>query len=132
MNTNLFTLIAAWVAVVGCSGMALFQFSLALGAPLGAAAWGGKYKRLPEKLRVGSLFAVGIFVFGAICILEKANILVLLQTQRTVSLVIWILAIVFALSAIANVMSPSKVERRTMTPIAIILSVSCFIVALGL
>ena len=51
--------VAAWVAAVGCVGLAGFQLLLALGAPLGRMAWGGKHARLPTALRLASLLGDG-------------------------------------------------------------------------
>ena len=44
---------AAGVCVL-LGGLAVFQALLALGAPLGAFAWGGQHRVLPTRLRVGS------------------------------------------------------------------------------
>ena len=45
--TAYFIKIAAGIAAVGFAGMTVFQLLLALGAPIGHMAWGGKYKKLP-------------------------------------------------------------------------------------
>ena len=49
----------AVAAAAGFLAIAAFQAALALGAPLGRAAWGGIHARLPVKLRIASAFAVG-------------------------------------------------------------------------
>ena len=71
MNTMI-TQIAAIVAAIGFFGLLCFQILLALGFPLGKAAWGGKYKKLPPGFRIASLFSAGIMVFASIFVLEKA------------------------------------------------------------
>jgi hypothetical protein len=50
---------------VAAIGLAVFQLGLALGAPLGNAAWSGTIPgRLPVRLRVGSLAAALIWSFA--------------------------------------------------------------------
>lgn len=45
---------AAAVAAAGFAGIAGFEVALALGAPLGRAAWGGTHVYLPTGLRIAS------------------------------------------------------------------------------
>ena len=52
MNTSI-TPTAAVVAT-GLAGIAVFQIALAIGAPLGQAAWGGAQTEAPTRLRFGS------------------------------------------------------------------------------
>ena len=124
--------IAAIVAVSGFAGMACFQILLALGLPLGMAAWGGRYRILPKGLRWASLGAVGIFIFGALCVLEKAQVVSVLNWADGAAVVVWVLAVFFSLNVLGNIFSKSKYERYIMTPVALILSLMCFIVAIGI
>jgi hypothetical protein len=65
--------IAAIVAV-GFLGMSAFQAALALGAPLGHAAWGGAYDgQLPMGLRIVSGVAGGVCVLAALIMLGRAG-----------------------------------------------------------
>ncbi|GAG16727.1 unnamed protein product, partial [marine sediment metagenome] len=68
-------LITAIIACVLFVLISVFQILLVLGLPFGRAAFGGKYERLPTNLRIISLIAVGIFIFGIIVILERAGII---------------------------------------------------------
>lgn len=53
--------VAALVAVFLLAVIALFQLALALGAPLGAAAWGGRHRAvLPMRLRIASGVAASV------------------------------------------------------------------------
>lgn len=55
-------IIATLLAVFILSLLSLFQLSLALGAPMGKFAWGGKYKVLPRNLRIGSIY-LSLFIW---------------------------------------------------------------------
>lgn len=122
--------IAAWLAVSGFSGLIVFQLLLVLGFPLGHMAWGGRYKRLPPFLRIGSLISALLLLFGALCILERAGISSVLNWPDGVNNIAWFLMILFGVSTLANYRSQSNMERVVMTPIALLLCCLCFIVAL--
>src|SRR5438067_7966530 len=64
---------AAAAAATGFSLLATFQLLLALGAPLGHAAWGGAQERLPSGLRIASAFAAVVFVVAALMVLSRAG-----------------------------------------------------------
>lgn len=125
------TRIAAWIAVAGFSGMIIFQALLALGAPMGKTAWGGRHSKLPVSLRLGSLLAVGIYVFGSFCVLEKAGLLITFDKPVLTGVFVWILAGIFGLSFTGNLLSKSKLEKTIMIPVSLVLCVTCFVVAAG-
>src|ERR1700686_1523099 len=56
---------AAVIAAIGFTAAAAFQVALALGAPLGMAAWGGRQRVLPGALRLASAGAAVILVAAA-------------------------------------------------------------------
>jgi hypothetical protein len=121
---------AAVVAAIGFLAIALFQLALALGAPLGRAAWKGSHVRLPRGLRIASAFAVVFWVLAALVVLGRAGL------ASPLSLPIarwgtWILVGLLPLGAVMNVASPSKWERFVWGPVALILAVLCFVVARG-
>ncbi len=120
---------AAWIATVGFAGLTVFHLLLAAGAPLGRLAWRGKYVRLPLSLRMASLFSAGLLVFGAICVLERTGVIELLGQPRIVGATVWTLAVIFGLSAMGNVLSGGKLEKRVMTPVALTLCLACLAVA---
>jgi len=53
--------------------IAVFQLAIALGAPLGRAAWGGAHVRLPPNLRVASAVAAVIWMVAALLVLDRAG-----------------------------------------------------------
>ncbi len=125
---------AAIIAGVGIALITVFQISLALGAPAGAAAWGGKYPGvLPTRLRVASGFVgvifyplVFFFVLDAGAVVETG-----LADGSYAKWFLWILAGLFTLGALTNFASKSRVERFW-GPVALIIAVCCGIIAIGL
>lgn len=124
------THIAAWVAIIGFAGMAVFQLLLVLGAPLGHLAWGGHHRRLPGWLRIGSLLAVGIYAFGILCVLEQMDWAAVLGSPALADGTLWAMAGLFGLSTVGNLASRSPLERRVMTPVALVLAAACVVLAL--
>ncbi len=125
---------AAIVAGVGVAFITIFQVALALGAPAGAAAWGGSYPGvLPTRLRVASGFVGAIFYPVIFFFILDAGGVVdtgLAEGSFTKGL-LWILAGLFTLGALANFASKSKVERLW-GPVALIIALCCVIIAIGL
>ncbi len=125
------TQIAAWIAIAGFFGMIIFQSLLALGAPMGKAAWGGHYRKLPASLRLASLVAVDIYIFGSFCVLEKAGLLITFNKPVLSEVFTWILVGIFGLSFLGNLLSESKLEKSIMIPVSLLLCAACFVVAAG-
>jgi hypothetical protein len=122
--------IAALVAATGFFGLMCFQILLALGFPLGQAAWGGKYRKLPPGLRIASLFSAGIIAFTSILVLEKANVFSVFNSPTIVTYGVWIFTAFLGLNTIGNFISRSKWEKRIMTPVSLILGLLCLTVAI--
>ena len=121
-------------AVVACGILgllALFQIALALGAPLGEFAWGGKAKVLPAKLRIGSIVSVLLYAVIAIIFLERAEITHFVGSVAAVHVAAWVVFGYFVLGVLMNAVSRSKRERFTMTPVTIVLPTLALIVALS-
>lgn len=123
--------LAAWVAAIVFALMAGFQLLLAFGLPWGHLAWGGEYRILPAKFRFASFLATMLFSFGITAVLERAHIEYFFNRPDVIAIVVWAYAGLFALSTIGNLLSTSTFERRVMTPVAIILVITCVIVAIG-
>jgi hypothetical protein len=69
--------LAAVLAVVLVAVIGVFQIALALGAPLGSAAWGGRHEgALPMRLRVASgVPAIVVYPFIALYTLASADLI---------------------------------------------------------
>ena len=115
---------AAVVVWVLLAALALFQIALVLGAPLGRFAWGGGSTVLPTRLRVGS--AVSVLVYAVIAWVVAGSV-----DDEGSALGIWVLTGYFALGVALNAASRSRPERLVMTPVALLLALSCLVIALG-
>lgn len=118
------TTISAWIAITGFTIMSVFQFALAAGAPFGEAAWGGKHRVLPTRLRIASAVSIIIFLLGIACVLETAHIVTTLNSPRFTRGFVWTFTGLTALSTLGNIMSTSKLER------AIIITAACLTLSL--
>jgi hypothetical protein len=124
--------VAALAAVFLLAVIALFQLALALGAPLGAAAWGGRHRALlPMRLRIASGVAASvIYPLIMIIVLASAGLIEADWLPVKGRVAMWVLAGLFAMGALANFASRSKWER-SWGPIAAIIGVCCAIIATG-
>jgi hypothetical protein len=122
---------AALLACVVLAGLGQFQASLVAGAPLGRFAWGGAHEVLPRRLRVGSLTSVGLYALFAVIVLEKAGVTSIVAAAAVSDIGSWVLSGYFFLGVLVNAISRSKPERAVMTPVALMLSVLCLLVAWG-
>ena len=120
---------AAIAAAVGFLTIAAFQLALALGAPLGRAAWGGTHAQLPTGLRIASALAFGVWALAALIILERAGIHAFALPTGLLRWGTWILVGVLALGAVLNFALPSGWERYLWGPVAVILAALCLLVA---
>jgi hypothetical protein len=125
--------VAERAAILACLILALLavlQVALALGAPLGRFAWGGRHDRLPRGLRLASAASVVLYgVFAAIA-LERAGVIAPLDNAGAVGVMTWGLAAYFTLGIAANTASRSRSERRLMAPAAAALAVLFAVLAL--
>lgn len=123
---------AAVLAVVLVTIVAVFQLALALGAPLGRAAWGGRSEAvLPTRLRIASgLAAILLYPLIALYVLASAD-LIDLEWLPTGVTGMWALTGFFTLGTLANLASRSKIER-VWAPVSLVIAACCSIVAIGM
>lgn len=121
---------AAVVAATGFVVVAAFQLLLALGAPLGKAAWGGSQPTLPQELRVASSISMVVFLGAAVAVLGRAGFLGL-RYSGAYRVGTWFLAAFMSLGAVMNLASSSVWERFIWAPVALVLAVASFLVARG-
>jgi hypothetical protein len=122
---------AGWTAAVGLGLLSAFQVALALGAPLGRMAWGGRSRRLPTPLRAASLVAAALLAVGVPCALELGGIAATLGRRGVAQGLVGVLTLVFVLGVFGNALSSSRTERRVMTPFALLLTGACLAVLLA-
>jgi hypothetical protein len=122
---------SAIFAAIGFLVIAAFQLALALGAPLGRAAWGGNHVRLPGRLRFASAIAVVFWVLAAGVVLGRAGYDIVSLPEAVLEWGTWILVGLLVLGALMNFASRSPWERFLWGPFALILAVLTFLVARG-
>jgi hypothetical protein len=122
---------AAVVAAIGFLVIAAFQAALALGAPLGRAAWGGTRTHLPPGLRVASGIAVVFWSLAEAVVLARADVAATFVPDVVARWGTWILVGVLPVGAVMNAASSSPWERYLWAPLALGLAVLCFFVARG-
>ena len=119
---------AALIAALVVGGLAIFQTMLAMGLPLGRAAFGGTQVILSARRRV--LSSASALVFLAALYVILARLFGPLSKDSPLRVAIWIIVGIFALSALANAASRSRWERHLMAPVALVLTLACVTVAL--
>ena len=124
------TLAAAILACLILAALAVFQALLIAGRPLGRYAWGGQHEVLPRKLRIGSAVSILLYAVIAIIILESAGVANMLPEPVT-EIGIWAVTTYFAIGIAMNGVSRSKPERNLMTPVCIVLTLLCLVIALS-
>lgn len=124
MNDSFF----AFLAVTILATLTIFQLLLIAGQPLGRYAWGGQHDVLPNNLRIGSMVSIVLYAVFAVIILETAGLITL--GFAIPGWAIWVLAGYSTLGVLMNAISRSKPERNVMTPVALLLAVACYALAL--
>jgi hypothetical protein len=123
--------LAAIVAVATLALMTLFQAALALGAPLGRAAWGGRNPGvLPTRLRVASaVAAIVVYPLAILYVLDSSGLIVL-GLPGAGAPAMWVLAGFFTVGVVVNLTSPS-VPERVWGPVSGVIAVCCAVIALS-
>lgn len=107
----------------------LFQLSLALGAPWGEMAMGGKFPgKFSPLLRVSALAQLLLMAFMALVVLTRAGVL-FSEWYETSKSVIWFVVALSFVSAILNTITPSKKERILWSPVTLIMLICVILVA---
>ena len=121
---------AAVVALVLLAALAVFQGFLVAGTPIGRFAWGGQHEVLPTGFRIGSVVPIALYAAFAVLILQAAGLISPLPDEFA-EVAIWVLTGYFVLGIAVNAISRSRSERRSMTPVVVILAVASLVLALG-
>ncbi|WP_150267476.1 hypothetical protein [Paenibacillus tepidiphilus] len=109
----------------------MFQAALALGAPWGACAMGGKYPgKFPAPLRWACLVQIAILALLALIVLSKAEML-LPGWRGTADWAIWVVVGFGALSTFLNLITRSVWERRIWAPVAALILITSLMVAVA-
>jgi hypothetical protein len=127
------TIPAAALAALLFLGIAAFQTSLALGAPLGAHVLGGRYpSALPNRIRAVSGVAAAVLVGCALVILARAGAIG--WPAGAAGLLVpasWAIAAFMVLNTLGNLASKSRLERTVFAVTTAALAVLTAYVALS-
>ena len=123
--------LAAVLAAIGFTFLAVFQAALAAGAPWGHAAWGGESAHLSTGQRVASAVAVIIYVAAALIVLGRAGIIWRARSAALFRWGTWFFAVAMAIGAVPNLASQSRWENFIFGPLALVLAALCIVVALA-
>ena len=127
------TIPASVLAAILFLGMAAFQASLALGAPLGAHVLGGRYPgTLPNRLRAFSAMAGAVLVGFALVILARSGAVGWpTGAMGLLAPASWAIAAFLALNTLGNLASKSRLERTLFAATTAALAVLSAYVALS-
>ena len=116
--------LAATLVVVG------FQVALALGAPWGAYAMGGRFPgRFPPPMRLLAVVQAVVLGLLALVVLGSAGLISSGLTEWP--WLIWVVVAFSAVSVVMNAASPSPGERRLWVPVGLVMLASSLVVALA-
>ena len=122
---------AAVVFAIAVAGTIAFQIGLALGAPWGAYAMGGKFQgRYPPNMRVAAVGQALLLALAGLIVLSSAG-LVLPSVAQAFPWLIWLVVAFSAVSVVLNAITPSAGERRIWVPVATVMLVSSLAVAIS-
>ncbi len=121
----------AYIAVAILGLLTLFQLALIAKAPIGEYAWGGQHKVLTPKLRVSSILSIVLYIIFAWFALAKAGIVGDGQDSTLINAATWAFFGYFVLGIFMNAISKSKKERMVMVPVAALLAVCFFFLAIA-
>ncbi len=125
------TIVAAYVFAFATVVSVLFQIALALGAPWGHLAMGGRFPgKFPPAMRVAALVQAVVLALLAVIVTIKAR-LVLVGFYTVSETAIWVVFAIGVLSLIMNLVTPSRGERILWAPVALVLALSSLVVALS-
>lgn len=124
--------IAAILAVALLGILMIFHAALALGAPLGSAAWGGRHPGvLPARFRAANAVAALIIYPGIITIVLDSASHIDVEWLPASTGTMWFLAAIFTVGTIANLMSQSQPERMW-APVSAAVAICCAVIAGGM
>lgn len=131
IDKTLFLNIAQLLAPILLSISFLIHLSVLAGILPKEIVWGSRIKSQRQLYNLGgisllaNLFFLWVVLQAGGFVSSVFNILVL-------KILLWLMMVLFALNMLGNLSSPNKTERLIFTPLALLLAVSCAIVAFHL
>jgi hypothetical protein len=123
--------LAAWIFGAGTAVLALFQLALAFGAPWGHLAMGGRFPgRFPPAMRVAALLQIVVYGLMSAIVFARAGRLSP-EYLGVARVAIWGVVGLMVVALVLNLVTPSRWERRLWAPVALLLLLTSFRVAVG-
>lgn len=120
--------LAIAVSVVVFTALSVLQILVAVGKPYGRLVWGGRHRVLPRGLRIGSALSPILYAAFLALMLSRAGVLPG-SDSPVIGVASWILVAYFAIGTVLNGISRSEPERRTMTPVCLVLLAAAVTIA---
>ena len=114
------------LTILGC--MAVFHLLVIDGTLPGDMVWGGKAVESEHDLLLMEVVSVFVSLLFMLVIAAKAGYILKGQT-KPVNTAVWVVAVYFSLNIVGNLLSGSDLERIIFTPVAIVLAVLSFVLA---
>jgi hypothetical protein len=91
--------------------------------------WGGRLKSDTEMYRF-EVVSILMNLFFLFIILVQSRFLVIDFPKVVMTVILWVMTILFLFNTFGNIKSKNKIEQKLFTPITIILTIFSFILAL--
>jgi hypothetical protein len=112
----------------GCLAIVFFQIALIAGVPLGRYTQGGRYPgALPVTGRIIAAVSIPVLLFQAMAILSAAGFPGLGWPRWTG----WVALAVQGVTAVLNLITPSKPERAVWGPVTVVMAAMALVVMTG-
>ena len=90
--------------------------------------WGGRLKSDKEMYRF-EIISIGMNALLVLVVLVQANFIVIDIPRIIITYALWVMAGLFLLNTFANATSKNRIEQRVFTPVTILLTIFCLILA---
>lgn len=90
--------------------------------------WGGRLKSDTEMYRFEAI-SILINLFFLFIILVQSEFVAIAFPKIIMTVLLWVMTILFLFNTFGNIMSKNKIEQRLFTPVTIILTIFSFILA---
>ncbi|MGB7512134.1 MAG: hypothetical protein WBP54_12715 [Pelodictyon phaeoclathratiforme] len=121
---------SATLFAIVSTGVVLFQLSLAFGAPWGSYAMGGFFPGVfPPPMRIVAFLQALFLVMTVVVVLSRSGML-FRRWFRASKWAIWFVVVLNAISVVLNSITSSAVEKAIWQPVATLLFICSFIVAI--
>jgi hypothetical protein len=124
-------MLASVLAALVLSFVAIFQILLAIGLPLGEAAWGGTHRVLPPHLRIASALSSLLLGLAVWIVLARTGLVTIPWQSSAVRVGTWVVFSFLTLNTVSNSVSKSRIERMVMTPATFVCAICLVVVALS-